>query len=761
MELKYATELFLGKYELQRLKESLDDNGFREFLLDDSLSFGLIKNTKDNTFSNGLVEVGSNVGTIKHSLLKAIDKNGKLIYKTAEDLITLTDNNLWYWVKIKHQYSSQELGTVSVDNSGNLTGVGTEFLKTLRGQPEHPTKIKFLNAVNNTLEYEVLDVVSDTVAVLNSITSTEIDLYYGIIGTFTPGKVISAGDKYPIQFDDCTLSLILEVVPDVAPTVIIDEEFYLARVKRNGAAVTIQDKRINYIWETRADYVLRNLFKPTTGAIPVIGIEAIKYDYSVTPRDKNIIYIGWSFRSTNWTVNTNINTVTLNAGEGGRYKTNVDFTSGEFNGWRLYVKDGTYYKIISSTKVGGAINLVLDSLDYKKFSVDLTQELIITPDAEEIEIIFVTNPGEGSELPDKRFVFNINKPYGKCDVLVYAATGTLYNVRFRFKQLGQYSQIQVIPSDTTNGFYNENQFTDKGVIVGFPVRSTYVTHLTNGFIPLILSSIAYVNFNLGDLLGIEDYILTNTTPKQIYVGTNKQHFIISGSPVLAQNNFINLNKLSFSGGAIRNGNKFWIQLKCAPTLGAFTFKIVQDYVDPVTFTLLKDIDLSCVEFISNTVNGIILLFEFDGVNWRLAEFNEVDVYNDWRDVDFADLTIEAYDTGGVYTAATFGASPAMKYKKIGNTIHLSFDDIQNIGYDCTPNTLIGFRISGLTVLGLSPVGRVSGTIWSGRGLGPQEYAEGIGRYMIDGDTIEVRFTGTGSLSSAIQNLKGHATYKIA
>ena len=57
MELKYATELFLGKYELQRLKESLDDNGFREFLLDDSLSFGLIKNTKDNTFSNGLVEV--------------------------------------------------------------------------------------------------------------------------------------------------------------------------------------------------------------------------------------------------------------------------------------------------------------------------------------------------------------------------------------------------------------------------------------------------------------------------------------------------------------------------------------------------------------------------------------------------------------------------------------------------------------------------------------------------------------------------------
>ncbi len=62
--LKFSENLFLGSKELQRLKEFLDDDGWRQHFLFNSSSFGLVK--KDNIFTNFQIQLGTNPNTIKN-----------------------------------------------------------------------------------------------------------------------------------------------------------------------------------------------------------------------------------------------------------------------------------------------------------------------------------------------------------------------------------------------------------------------------------------------------------------------------------------------------------------------------------------------------------------------------------------------------------------------------------------------------------------------------------------------------------------------
>lgn len=632
MYLQFATELFLGKYELENFQDSLDLNGFRLFLKENSLNYGIIKNTKDNTWDNGLVEQGTNVGTIKHKLLKAINKSGNFIYKIAEDNIAITDDNQWYWVKVKHQYTSNELGTVNIDINGNMVGVGTNFLTSLRGQPDFPTKIKFTNAINNILEYEVLEVLNDSNAILQGVfTLAEIDLNYAIVGTFTPGKVISTVDKFPFKYDSCLMTLVLETVldtPPLIPIANIDEEFYIARVRRNGVNLEIEDKRSLYIYKTKTDYDLKDVLKPISfGSVPIIGIESIKFDNNLTPKDKNIVYMGWVFRSSNWTIDTNTNKITLNAGEGGKFKTVNDFTTNDFNGYRIYTKDGSYSLIKSSIKSGGQINLILDTLDYKKYSIDPSQELLITQNAEEIEFLFTPNNIDNTELSLQQFNFPITERIGKCSVGVYKLSGAKYNIQYRFKTFNEYSSWFQIPSDTLNGYYDENQFDIDGNLIGAPIRTLYtslsINSNPNGFIILILNPIAYGNLYLGDLIGVDTInVAVPITPiYNLIIGSNKQTQIYMGTKSLATNQQINLVK----NGA-REGNIFWVKILADITLNAFTFKITEsDAASTAPYSTILDLTSSYILFAKTYPNGLTFKLIFNGTNWEIHQFNEVEI----------------------------------------------------------------------------------------------------------------------------------------
>jgi len=112
----------------------------------------------------------------------------------------IANNGLWYWIKIAHQFINEEVGTVSIDVNGNLTGIDTKFTEVLRGAPNFPSKIRLLDASYNLLDYEIVEVIDDTTVLLAGVASSftaESTLTYALLGTFTPGHVRTPTDKYP------------------------------------------------------------------------------------------------------------------------------------------------------------------------------------------------------------------------------------------------------------------------------------------------------------------------------------------------------------------------------------------------------------------------------------------------------------------------------------------------------------------------------------------------------------------------------------
>ena len=623
--LKTTEDLFLGKLEVDRIRKFLGERGWKNLLLSNSVKFGVIQNKIDNTFEDSKIIPGTSTATIKNNEIEAIDKNGNYIWKEEEDNIAVPDDNEWYWVRIEYQNYTKEEGVVSINTQGVVTGVDTKFLETLRGQPNFPTRIKFeviSGALLNTSKYEVLEVMSDISALLQSDSFVaEADLKYSILGTFTPGYIPSTVEEYPFQYDYCNLELVLETVLDTPPTYTEGEQFHLARVKRNGANLIIQDKRED-IWQPKADFYLKYLEKIEN---PLIGVEAIKWDHEFSTRDKNLLYISWSFRSSNFTFNPTEGKVTLLGGQGGKFKDSGDFIDDSFDGWRVYTIDGSYAKIKESKKDGSSINLILDRLDNVKFQAtkDAEKELIITPDVEEIEVIceswsnlrnsdidtivvqetsgwtrytFNESPelgtiavggyfiftlanetendgtyqikainnidkridvdnenrswedgkDEGSDSPcigspvlnnlsTQKFKFNINKDLGKCFVLAYFDSKSYYNIQYRYKHLGEYSEIFVVGTDIV-GYYAEDQFDTSGNLINSPTPTSYVTHSERGFIPLTLSSGAYYNrlaaIELGDLYGIENLTLDpGTQVNELKVGYSRQYQLIYGNTI--------------------------------------------------------------------------------------------------------------------------------------------------------------------------------------------------------------------------------------
>lgn len=694
-KIRFSPNLFLEKLELDRLKKFIDDDGFRKFLLDNSLSFGLVKKQYfdtilQNEFLNGKITEGSSL-TIQHQDIIAIDNAGNYIIKSATSNISVTADNNWYWVKIKHAFSPKEQGVVSIDINGNLTGDSNcRFTEVLRGQPNFPSRIKFTNSLTNTLEYDVLEVVSDNQAILdNGSFVAETGLYYKIIGTFTPASVPSDSDKDIFQYDSCTLSLELETVLNTKPSFVEGEEFFLARVKNTGASLIIQDKRTQ-IWQTKSNLLANNL-KLTS--IPLFGIEKIKFNDSKSTLDKNIIYLSWSMRSSNYSVNSNLNIVTIIGGQGGKFKTVNDFTNGDFDGYRLYTSDGSYSIIKTSIKTGGQINCYLDVLDIDKYSNDggttfTGNEINITPDAEEIEIICSAQEDisesqthiDETQLSDNRFLFSINTNNPKIELLCYQDPSSYYEITYRLKHIDRYSEVFSMSSDVLFGYYTESAFDSTGDYLPIVLSNNYAQNLLAGYIVIYSSNIIVLKINdlsyskvinkldLGDKLGVDTVELKNSVPQfLISVGGERQYQHFVGTDLtLNADMFIILNNTKSNLTALVNGNKFFLHFEQHIDLNGFNLKIVTDFVDPTNFTLLKTFDSNDTKFISNSENGLFIRATVDdNINWILNSTNEV-IVNDLKTVWTSYPIIQAKFTA--FGGGLSSASGTFRYKKIGKTL---------------------------------------------------------------------------------------------
>lgn len=616
------SDLFLGSQELNRLLKFLDDDGFRKLLLQNSLSFGIINNSKNGEFDSFKVQQGTNPGFIKIPDGLAIDAAGQLItYHDTE--LELTNDNSWYWVTIAHEHDKREQGVCSIDANGNLSFPGGELTQILRGLPNNPVKVSFTNASVNIQEYEVVEVISDENAVLAGDFSAESNLRLAVVGAFTPDTVVPADSKYPFQYDGCDLSVTLETILNTPPTLIADYEFTIARVKRNGSTITIQDKRGD-IYRTKADFSLSGIGISNN---PLIGVEAVKYNNNLTPRDQNLVYLAWGFRSSNWTIDSSTNRLTLIAGLGGKFKTTSDFTDGDFDNWRVYTKDGSYSIVKQSSLSATQINLILDVLDPDKFT-DITQQLVVVPDADEIELIFAADSTDATDLLDKRFIFHINNGQVIVPLIVYKSPSCNYNFKYRYKSFRVWSEAVAIPSDSV-GYFIESNFSTSGVQAG-SVRQAYTSNDVLGFITLTLATNAYSNritdVETGDLFGVEYLALDNADPiNNLIVGTNMRYQVVTNDDdldasdsdygstfILTVDHYINLSTLLTS--AIQNGNSFVLQFRGEYIKGAFDIFIVQDYVNPgdtgIPLYTLQDSD-----YTSAYLDGLTIDCIFDGTRW--------------------------------------------------------------------------------------------------------------------------------------------------
>lgn len=631
---KFAPDLFLEVAEMDRFQKFMDEDGFRKNILDNSINFGLIKLAADTAFENGHVErdVDNSLGqkTIKIGALVAIDSNGLFIVSNSINNFPVPSDNNWYWVKIKHLYSSQEEGSVSIDIAGNLTGVNTKFTEVLRGNPNFPSRVKFINSSGNTLEYDVLDVTDNTHAVLVHPAVTvggeaefvaETNLYYQIVGTFQFGAAISNDDKFPFQYDSCQLELVLETSLNIPPSFTIGQEFYLARVKVSNGVLVIQDKRLSY-WETKGSDQAIRIERDSN---PLIGIEAIKWQNGFNTGDKNIVQVAWGMRSLNWSVDSSQNILTLfGSSLGGEFKTIDDFTDGDFDEWRVYTSNGNYRNIVSSVKQGSAINLVLDVLDVDDYSNDggltfIEQEVVVVPNCEEIEFKFTADPTDEVENVNETLIFPVNRGIGECLITVYKDPICLYNVQYRYKSFKEYTGWQPIISGS---YLMEISYDDNGALRVVEDRETfdYISDPVAGFIQLTISPNSYSKFAnkvfKGDIIGVNT--ITAFTPSQVLelkVGRDKRYQYITGNISLSDDLYISLS----ADGAVE-GNEFRLHFDCDTlNLGEKVIYVADNYSNGV-LNAIKTMTQGDFYEMKNRIGGIVLDCVFDNNgHWQVYQ----------------------------------------------------------------------------------------------------------------------------------------------
>lgn len=618
-KIKFNPNLFLGKQELDRMQEFLDQSSFREWLIRNSASFGIVDNNQVNT--NFKVSPGNSPATITiDSNSMAIDKLGQLISHkpTVQRDISIPLPNEYYWVKISYNASPIENGTVSIDSNGNLTGVGTSFLKVLRGLPNFPSRVKFHGSSLNTGEYVVNDVINDNNVVLQGAFQTEANLQYSVWGTFTPGHIANSLDANPFQYDNVTITLVRESIAPIdpvtqAPVKIQDLEFFIARVRDVNGIVEIEDKRKLNIWKSFSHFISEDL--PDIDN-PLIGVESVKWNSQTSPKDKNQVTLAWTFRSDNWTINPTQNLITINGGLGGRYKSTNQFNDGDFDNWRIYNDQGEFFNITQSVKIGTQINLSVEALDPDKFTSNTY--INITPNAEVIEIaVHPTNNDDNEEQLRQYKEFPINTVLGKMFVTVPVLNGTypIY-IQYRYKNNQNYTEWKELPSDLVNGYYNEDSFDNNGEIkpIGSRVRQTYTSNINVGFIPLIPHPNSYANvlqrIDLGDLLGVEYQTTDNANPTiSLSVGLNRKVQIINFGTVFSTDHVVNLR----TANGI-NGNQFFLFFEGAFDRDNFNLTVNQNYINPgspgsvlYNFNLLDDYRAENKD--------LLLRCDFDGTNW--------------------------------------------------------------------------------------------------------------------------------------------------
>lgn len=625
---RYSADLFLETQELQRQSRFLSEDGYIKAILNDARAFGLIKNNySDPNFDNGRVTTDTGL-TVKVNPLFAVCKDGKFIVsKETLNEQAIPADNAWYWLRVSHQYTNIEEGRVSISVDGTVTGVSTKFTEICRGIPNFQSRVKFINSALNILEYDVLEVLSDTSMILMTpgvIGSTvsfasEGNLQLKVVGTFTPGVAVPSGNKYPFNYDGMLLEVVSEVDLATKPSYVSGQQFYIARVKSDGAAIVIQDTRSEW-FTTKASFDIADVER--NSAYSLTGVESINWMVKTSPSNLNIVQVGWGFRTSNYSIDTNQGILTLLDGLGGIALSTIDVPNNSFQGWFAITADGKTSRILSSTLAGSSQNLSLEALFVDSFSADggttlLDQEIRIVQNAEEIEFWAQSDSADLTPSVNKVVSFPIGDAVNKIELEQYLDTENdcYYNLSFRLKNGRQYGEWQSIPTNT-NGFLRESSFTENGVLKPLldQTRFPYTYEATAGNIPLAQCPWSYNQFQslvyIGDVLSVYT-IPSIAASSTIYLtpGTTPYYQRIIDTHTIATDT-------SFILGAGVKGNKFTLHFD-AININLTGNQILIKQTDGVT--VLKSLSFPDFYEMKNIDGGIIINLVHDGTTWMYSQ----------------------------------------------------------------------------------------------------------------------------------------------
>lgn len=394
--LKFSENLFLEVNELQRLVKFLADDGYKLAMKSLSKSFGIVENS-GNTYFKVTNKAGtSNVVVINPGVAFTTQMDAIVMENALEMQILNTGVNRW--LVLSRAVKNTEAGTVTINTDGSLSGIGTEFTKVLRGQPNFPTKVKF-ESNQNSGEYEVVSVVSDTSAVLSGSFVNESGLQYSVIGTFTPGFQPLEANKLIYEYD----SYNIRIVDSADKPSLSSDEFIIAGVSFDDAGgMNITDERIYSMFNnpyvqqgSSSDDAYKNPLASLLSVAAVGGINAVN---TISVDLELIVEHGYTISKFELVTTSTSNSFNILSGSS-NYLGTGNIPDGLFNGWLLVNRTNMKYAKIDSNSNK---SLFISNLDTSMI-LDNNNDFVVVPNFLEME--YEVKVSSNVNLPAKPFYF--------------------------------------------------------------------------------------------------------------------------------------------------------------------------------------------------------------------------------------------------------------------------------------------------------------------------------------------------------------------
>lgn len=280
-KLKFSPNLFLEVAELENFRRLMVDEGYKAVFRSMVKNFGIASNSDPNAFE---VTATGEANTISIAPGVAWNKDFDRIVSVEAVVAQAIQSDVKTWVVLSRAVTNYEAGTVSVTTDGTLTGVGTEFTKVLRGGDNFPNAVKFIDSTQNILNYEVINVVSDTSAVIAAPAVAENNMRYGVVGAFTPGFVPTTANELIYEYDSFQIRM---VQSETAPELQEGHEFIIAQLNWESGEMSIVDMRNSCTFDAEpADEIIA----ASSNIVSVLNVErygnmlriAVENGYTIT-----------------------------------------------------------------------------------------------------------------------------------------------------------------------------------------------------------------------------------------------------------------------------------------------------------------------------------------------------------------------------------------------------------------------------------------------------------------------------------------------